>query len=266
MTSEPRILPLPDTGAHLVVGADGRPRIRLRTGRLVLVDAPAAALVEALESGAHGERSTALDRLTLEVQERESADALHRWPQERRDVCLLGTGPLVHDLERVLAAWGARVAVLDPRRHRPSTPRSWSPMPRTPPAAAAGQSSIGFPERGTAWLHVHREGEVVLIDPLAVDPGDPTSVQVAARRVAASSAPASTEAWQRARPLTPGALDDATRALVLARLLHTVLAWAQEDAELDRLRTTLWKVVPATGSVSAHTVLPFPAAPRRVIR
>ncbi|WP_318387299.1 hypothetical protein [Microbacterium maritypicum] len=266
MTSEPRILPLPDTGAHLVVGADGRHRIRLRTGRLVLVDAPAAALVEALESGAHGERSTALDRLTLEVQERESADALHRWPQERRDVCLLGTGPLVHDLERVLAAWGARVAVLDPE----AAPSEHAALVVAYAEDASGRRRWAeldrLPERGTAWLHVHREGEVVLIDPLAVDPGDPTSVQVAARRVAASSAPASTEAWQRARPLTPGALDDATRALVLARLLHTVLAWAQEDAELDRLRTTLWKVVPATGSVSAHTVLPFPAAPRRVIR
>ncbi|MFJ6533605.1 hypothetical protein [Microbacterium sp. NPDC091662] len=266
MTSEPRILPLPDSGAHLVIGADGRPRIRLRTGRFVLVDAPRVALVEALASGADGERSTALDRLTLEVQGRETVDALRRWPEERRDVCLLGTGPLVDELERVLAAWGARVAVLDPEAAPSEHAALVVAYAEDAPGCRRWAELDQLPERGTAWLRVHREGEVVLIDPLALYPSDPTSVQVAARRVAASSAPASAEAWQQAGPLISGALDDATRALVLARLLHMILAWARDDAELDRLRTTLWKLVPAIGSVSEHTVLPFPAAPRRVLR
>ncbi|PRA82460.1 hypothetical protein [Microbacterium sp. MYb66] len=265
MTSEPRILPLPDSGAHLVIGADGRLRTRLRTGRFALVDAPPTELLDALERGVDG-RSSSLDRLILEVQERESADSLRRWPEERRDVCLLGTDPLVGELERVLAAWGAQVTVADPASEPPEDAALVVAYAEDAPGRRRWSELDRLPGRGIAWLRVHREGEIVLIDPIALDPSDPTSVQVAARRVAASSAPASTEAWQQAGPLTPGPVDGATRVLVLARLLHVILAWAQGGAELDRLRTTLWKVVPASGSVSEHTVLPFPAAPRRVNR
>ncbi|MGI0519627.1 hypothetical protein ABY45_03600, partial [Microbacterium maritypicum] len=113
MTSEPRILPLPGSGAHLVVGADGRPRIRLRTGRFALVDAPPAELFGALESDAESDAALTLDRVTREVQEREAADALRRWPVDRRAVCLIGTGPFVDELERMLAGWGAQVTVVD---------------------------------------------------------------------------------------------------------------------------------------------------------
>lgn len=266
MTSEPRILPLPDSGAHLVIGSDGRPRIRLRTGRFALVDAPPAELLDALESGTDGEASAWLRRLTHEVQERESVDDLRRWPEDRRDVCLVGAGPFVDELTRVLGAWGARVTVVDAAAEPPGDAaivvayaddahdrRRWAELDL-------------LPQRGVAWLRVHREGENVLIDPLAVDASDPTSVQVATRRVAASSASASAEAWQQTGLPAVAAVDDATRTLALARSLHVILSWAQDGAELDRLRTTLWKLVPATGAVSEHTVLPFPAAPPRVLR
>lgn len=267
MTSEPRILPLPDSGAHLVTGADGRPRIRLRTGRFVLLDTPPTDLDAALAGGTDGAAADYLRRLAAEVQERESADALRRWPTERRAVCLLGSGPLVDDLQRVLTAWGAQITALDADAAEiPDDAalvvayaedahgrRRWAELDRLPP-------------RGVTWLRAYREGECLLIDPLAIDGDDPTSVQVTARRMAASSAPASIEAWQRSAPPADVIIDEAARVLVLARLLHMILTWARGDAELDRLRTTLWKLVQATGSVSEHTVLSFPAAPPRVIR
>lgn len=263
MTSPLRILPLPDSGAHLVVGADDRPRVRLRSGRFALVDAPPAELFDALAHGAGPETAGFLTRLTHEVQEREAADDLRRWPEERREVCLLGTGALVDELERALTAWGARVTVVE----------ATSALPPDAALVVAYADAVHdrrrwgeldlLPQHGVAWLRVHREGESILIDPLALDASDPTSVQVAARRVAASSAPASTAAWQRSGPAAAAPVDDATRMLTVARLLQVIVAWAQRTAELDRLRTTLWKLVPSTGSVSEHTVLPFPAAPRR---
>ncbi|MFE7196756.1 hypothetical protein [Microbacterium oxydans] len=269
MTSESRILPLPDSGAHLVLGADGRPRIRLRTGRFALIDAPPAELFDVLEApdgGSDGAASALLDRLMLEVQERESVDALRRWPDERRDVCVLGAGALVDGLERVLQSWGARVTVLDPESALPDDTslvvayaddahdrRRWSDLDM-------------LPQQGVAWLRVHREGESILIDPLALDEHDPTSAQVSARRLAASSAPASTEAWQQSGPAPAAPVDDATSVLVLARLLYVILTWARADADLDHLRTTLWKLVPSSGWVTEHTVLPFPAAPPRLLR
>lgn len=266
MISEPRILPIPDSGAHLVVGADGRLRVRLRTGRLALVDAPPGELFDALEHGTADDSTIPLDRLTVEVQQREAEDALRRWPEHRREVCIVGTSPLVDELERVLEAWGARVTVVEPASQPPDDAaivvayaedahdrRRWSALDL-------------LPQRGVAWLRVHREGENILIDPLALDASDPTSAHVAMRRVAASSATASTEAWQQAGPTAATPVDGASRVLVLARLLHVIVAWAQDDEDVDHLRTTLWKLVPATGSVSEHTVLPFPAAPRRVLR
>lgn len=266
MTSESRILPLPDSGAHLVLGADGRPRIRLRTGRFALVDAPPAELFGALESDAESDAAVTLDRVTREVQEREAADALRRWPVERRAVCLIGTGPFVDELERMLAGWGAQVTVVDTA----SEPVDDAALVIAYAEGAHDRRRWAaldlLPQRGIAWLRVRREGESILIDPLAIDASDPTSSQVATRRLAASSAPASSEAWQHAGPPAAVPVDDATRVLALARTLHVILAWAQGGAELDRLRTTLWKLVPATGAVSEHTVLPFPAAPRRVLR
>ncbi|WP_435748859.1 hypothetical protein [Microbacterium sp. PMB16] len=266
MTSEPRILALPDSGAHLVVGSDGRPRIRLRTGRFALVDMPPADLFDALASGIDGETSAYRDRLALEVKEREAADALRRWPAERRDVCVLGTGRLVDGLERVLAAWGARVTIAETASDVSDDAALVVAYAEEARDRRRWAEHDLLPQRGIAWLRVRREGESVLIDPLALDANDPRSVHVATRRVAASSAPASAEAWQQTGPPAAAPLDDATTVLVLARLLHVIHAWAQGDAELDRLRTTLWKLVPATGSVSEHTVLPFPAAPPRVIR
>ncbi|MFK0242935.1 hypothetical protein ACIQTX_18930 [Microbacterium sp. NPDC090281] len=266
MTSEPRILPLPDSGAHLVTGADGRPRIRLRTGRFVLLDTPPTDLDTALAGGTDGAAADYLRRLAAEVQERESADALRRWPTERRAVCLLGSGPLVDDLQRVLTAWGAQITALDADAEIPEDAALVAAYAEDAHGRRRWAELDRLPQRGATWLRAYREGECLLIDPLAIDDDDPTSVQVAARRMAASSAPASIEAWQRSAPPADAEIDEAARVLVLARLLHMILTWARGDAELDRLRTTLWKLVPATGSVSEHTVLPFPAAPPRVTR
>jgi hypothetical protein len=54
-------------------------------------------------------------------------------------------------------------------------------------------------------------------------------------------------------------MDAASVTLVTARVLTMSLAWAQDDEALPRLRTTLWKLVPALGRVTEHPVLAYPA-------
>lgn len=267
MTTETRFLPLPDVAAHLVVDDAGRRRIRLRTGRFVALDAPPSGL-EAAVAGELADADTAayLGRLRAEVNAREAEDSKRRWPAARRAVHVIGTGPVVEALGSACAAWGARItrgassaappedaaiviAYADDARAR----RGWSALDE-------------LPERGIAWLRAYREGECVFVDPIAVDASDAASAHVDARRIAASTAPDLAEAWQRSAPCPAEPLDGAASALLLGRMLHVVLAWAQDDASLDRHRTTLWKLVPALGSTSEHTVLRYPAAPVRVRR
>ncbi|WP_217178784.1 hypothetical protein [Streptomyces sp. AC495_CC817] len=266
MTSENRILPLPDTGAHLVTGADGRLRVRLRTGRLTLVDASSAELHDALLRGQHAGGSDVIRRLTAEVCEREAADTARRWPRARRAVCLLGDGPVLDALGDALAAWGAQVT----RRPLGAEPSADAELVVAVADDAHGRRDWSahdeLPQRGIAWLRVRIEGECVVIDPLSLTADDATSEQVDARRIAASSAPSAAEEWHRSAPRAGGSPDAATTVLAVARLLHTIVAWAQDDPALDRLRTTLWKLVPATGVITEHTVLPVPAAPARVVR
>ncbi|MFF5625558.1 hypothetical protein [Microbacterium sp. LWH10-1.2] len=266
MTAELRIHPLPGTGAHLVSGADGRHRVRLRTGRLTLLDAPPDGLVAAIESAPDGEAADYLHRLTGEVQTREAEDASRRWPTARRAVCLLGSDPILDDLGGALAAWGAAVTRLGAEEEPPQDAALVIAYADDARGRRRWLRHDQLPRRGVAWLRAHRDGECVLIEPLALDGDDPTSVQVATRRAAASSAPTATEAWHRAAPPASAPVDDATRVLVLGRLLQIAAAWAQDGPSLDRLRTTLWKLVPALGAVTEHTVLAYPAAPERVIR
>ena len=271
MTSPSRILALPDSGAHIVTGTDGRHRVRLRTGRFAHISAPSTGLTDALAQRAAlanptGPAADFFERLTVEVNEREMADQLRRWPPERRAVCLFGTSPLLDEVARALAAWGAEVARLDPLAEVPDDAAIVIAYADDAHERRRWAEFDLLPRRGVTWLRVYRDGECVLVDPLALDEADPTSAQVSARRAAASSAPASAEAWQSEAPSAQVPVDDATRVLVVARLVHTVLAWVHEDPSRERLRTTLWKLVPATGIVSEHTVLPFPAAPARVIR
>lgn len=258
MPHRPRITPVPTTGAHVVAVAEDAPILRLRTGDHTAIDSPLSELDGVLDSSSPGAAASAYrDRLLGEIQDRERADAERRWPSDRRRIGLVGTGVLADEIARVLGEWGARVG------------RDVSAAESRNPLALVISVSDGASERrdhaalddllaaGTARLRVYREGECVLIDPLAVDVTDVTATQVSRRRIAASNAPAALEAWHGHGPASDQPIDSATVTLVTSRVLTMILAWAH-DHELAGLRTTLWKLVPALGRVTEHPVLAYP--------
>lgn len=270
MNPEPRITPLPATGAHIVTIDGEPPLLRLRTGRHTALDSPPSALHDELAAERDADPDDAdssgyLARLTLEVQERERADEEHRWPAARRNVGLVGEGVLAEEIARVLEDWGARVT-------------------RTASAASVQAAALivsvadGADERrdravlddllaeGAAHLRVYREGECVFVDPLATGAADASAAHVSRRRIAASTAPAALDAWHRSGPASDLPLDSPTVALVTARVLAIAVAWAQDDDTLPRLRTMLWKLVPALGRVTEHPVIVYPAPHPRASR
>ena len=200
------------------------------------------------------------------MQERERADEEHRWPAARRDVGLVGEGVLAEEIARVLEGWGARVA------------RTASAATAQAAAALIVSVADGADERrdravlddlldqGVARLRVYREGECVFVDPLATETADATAAHVSRRRIAAGTAPGALEAWHGFGPASDHPLDSPTVALVTARVLTMALAWAQGDATLPRLRTTLWKLVPALGLVTEHPVIAYPTPHPRASR
>ncbi|WZH36880.1 MAG: hypothetical protein PIR02_19355 [Microbacterium enclense] len=260
MPHHPRITPVPTTGAHVVTVAEDVPLLRLRTGDHTAIGAPPSELHGILDSPSPGSAASAYrDRLVGEIRDRESADDERRWPSARRRIGVVGTGVLADEIARVLGEWGARVG------------RGTSAAASPDSVALVISVSDGAAERrdhavlddllaaGAARLRVYREGECVLVDPLAVDVTDITATQVARRRIAASTVPGALDAWQLQGPAADQPMDSASVTLVTARVLTMTLAWAQDDEALSRLRTTLWKLVPALGRVTEHPVLAYPA-------
>lgn len=116
-----------------------------------------------------------------------------------------------------------------------------------------------LPGHRAAVLRFYGEGEVVFVDPLCLEPGDPIGWQVLRRRLAASPAPAELRAWLD----TPAASADFTPRdtamdLLAARLLTVVTAWQQDLPSLATYRRTLWRLDTLTLAISEHPVLPFP--------
>ncbi|MFB4354277.1 hypothetical protein RAC69_14085 [Microbacterium sp. LS_15] len=269
MNRAPRISPLPSTGAHVVAVDGAPPLLRLRTGHHVALDSPPATLHD--ELAADTAPSGYLRRLVFEVQERERRDDERRWPAARRHVGVVGTGVLAEEIARALEDWGARVtraasaAALD----EPAVLDDTALLVSVADGADERHDRAvldDLPAPGAARLRVYREGECVLVDPLALDPADATATHVSRRRVAASTAPGAVEAWHGHGPASEHPLDAPTVALVTARVLTMTLAWAQDAPALADLRTTLWKLVPALGRVTEHPVLAYPAAHPRARR
>lgn len=267
MTRATRIVSLAPTGVHLIAAAGDPPVLRLSDGRMLALDDPPTDLLDAASGTSANPKTTAyLDRLLAEVAERREDLALRRWPTAHREVCLLGDAPVLDDLALALESWGGRVRRADAldARDRPGA------LVVAASDDAAGRDGWrvldALPAAGIAWLRVYREGECVWIDPLAVDEHDATSAQVVRRRIAASTAPAALEAWLHHAPAAEAPWDAASRAIVVGRLVQMIAAWARGGEALEELRTRLWKLVPATGAVSEHTVLAYPETAPRVSR
>lgn len=117
-----------------------------------------------------------------------------------------------------------------------------------------------LPAAGTAVLRCYREGELIFVDPLAVEPQDPTGAQVRRRRLAASPAASELRAWleSAAAAAGPAGIPAAAMTILAARLLTTIAAWQRDAPALLTLRRTLWRLDTATLLASEHPVLAFP--------
>lgn len=118
-----------------------------------------------------------------------------------------------------------------------------------------------LPGAGTAVLRCYREGELIFVDPLAMEAQDPSGSQVLRRRLAASPAASELRAWldaSLAADTGPAGIPAAAKAILSARLLTTIAAWQQDTPAVSTLRRTLWRLDTATLAASDHPVLPFP--------
>lgn len=273
------VLPLPETHAHVLSAPDGSTVLRLSSGRFLRVQAPPPGLLPALADDAQGTHETAeyVQVLRDTITTRETADAETRWPSQRRVVGLTGEAKVMDDVAHALQEWGVeprRFAtahqLLEDRQRRLQSAGtdfslviSYADAPRD---RVDWQRLDELPTSGCAWLRAYREGQICFIDPLSINGEDPNSEQVRRRRLAATPTPGLFTTWHDAvAPAEP--LTTAAQVLVSARLLTTALAWAQTEQTLGRLRSTLWKLVPATGQISEHTVIGYdaPYAPAEVV-
>ncbi|KIH99554.1 hypothetical protein LP52_06660 [Streptomonospora alba] len=278
MTGTSRLARLPGTGTDVLVDGDGTGAVRTPAGRFLRLRFPPPGLLDALAGTAGGEEASSAyaDRLTEAMAARERDDAERRWPARRRDVVLLGGGPVLDALAEALGELGADIT-----RHRGGTADEPAPSAVAPdsgiapeagpgcrrlvvafaetPAERAGWAAFdSLPEQGTAWLGGYREGDNCFVDPIRLSADDPTADQVQKRRLAASPVARELAAWQRSASHAPPALPAAARTLLIGRMLTVALAWAQETDELARFRTSLWKYVSASATATEHTVLGYP--------
>lgn len=190
------------------------------------------------------------------------------WPEGRREVWLLGAEELTTPLTGLLRAAGARPRLAEPEELRLGAPAAVVWCLNSPAGQEVWRAADTLPQRGVAWARCHREGWQLWIEPLSVEPGDTTSAQLRARRLAATPAHRElAEYWGESRhqghpvPLTPAA------ASVAAGLLADDLsAWATDAPpqahglpSRRRLRCLDLRHL----SLSEHPVLPVPPVAAR---
>ncbi|WP_116246826.1 hypothetical protein [Nocardiopsis sp. FIRDI 009] len=282
MPPEPSAVPVPGTGAHVIVDGGRTDVVRTSSGHFLRLVSPPPGLLDALggASGGAGEAAEYAAALRARMSAREEEDAQRRWPGPRREVALVGGGPLVDAVADALTDWGASVtrhtdgaALLaavdgtagDDRENGgaagPPSEGAW-PWGLVVAYADSPGERVGWdrldalPSQGVAWLRAYREGENSFVDPICLSGDDPGAEQVYRRRLAASLVPRELDAWRRAAaaaaPPSPAA-----HTLLTSRLLTLALAWAQDSDTLEGYRSTLWKLVPATGTVSEHPILAY---------
>ncbi|PDP87351.1 hypothetical protein CQJ94_12815 [Glycomyces fuscus] len=286
MPPEPSIARVPETGAHVIVDNGGTGVVRTSSGRFLRLVSPPPGLLEVLGGASNGDGDAAAyaEALRARMSAREEEEAQQRWPGPRRGVALVGGGPLVDAVADALTGWGVAVSrhtdggsllaamdgAADDRRGDTGTAgsrgggvRPWGLVVAyaDSPAERLGWDRLdALPNRGVAWLRAYREGENCFVDPICLDGDDPGSEQVYRRRLAASFVPRELDAWRHAAAAAapPSA---AAHVLMTGRLLTLALAWAQGSEALGSYRGTLWKLVPATGTISEHPVLAYDPPP-----
>lgn len=207
-------------------------------------------------------------RLSEELARRQLRHRQESWGQTR---VLLVRTPLGQDLAAALADRGADVEVVDAdvvlEAVSQSRPRVvvWADDTRPPHPGWAGLDAL--PVTGVGWLRAAREGDVVRVEPLALDPDDPTSEQVRGRRLAASpAAPELRALWDvdGAGPVAAHAPSPAARALVLHHVIEVLDAATatcrglRDEHRLAEHRRTLLRVDMVGLRTTSHSVLAYP--------
>lgn len=172
----------------------------------------------------------------------------------REHVTICAPDQLAGTLKQVLGAAG--VAVDRAGEAAAGHPRGL--LLHVPNAAAERRRFEHLPAAGTAVLRCYQEGELVLVDPLATGPQDPSASQVLRRRLAASPASAELTAWLDTPAATGFEVQGVAWTLVEARLLTMIRAWQSGSPALAALRRTLWRLDTRTLVATCHPVLPFP--------
>lgn len=261
---------VPVTGTGAVVFDDtvrGDTVLRTATGRFHHLVGPPDGLVaylagttEAAPSQSGSDVDDYIARLRAEIIDREQHDAQSRWPDDRRDVAVIGSARVASDVADALEQIDVRV-----RRHDGAgtlDPASVALAVAVADDPTEWDALDDLPRCGVAWLRAYREGSVWFVDPIAISVDDPSARQVARRRLAASPVPRHVQAWRRGtRPAAPEP-SLVERVRVVDRLLTVALAWAQDDSRLASHRRTLWTYVAATGRSGEHPVLPYPEPAR----
>jgi hypothetical protein len=282
MPPEPSIARVPGTGAHVIVDSGGSGVVRTSSGRFLSLVSPPPGLLDVLGGASEGDGDAAAyaEMLRARMSALEEEDAQHRWPGPRREVALVGGGPIIDAVADALTGWGAAVTrhtdgeallasmggAIDDDGGDSGTAgppeegvRPWGLVVAyaDSPAERLGWDRLdALPSRGVAWLRAYREGANCFVDPICLDGGDPGAEQVYRRRLAASFVPRELDTWRRAA-VAAAPPSAAAHTLMTSRLLTLALAWAQGSKALGSYRGTLWKLVPATGAISEHPVLAY---------
>lgn len=265
------VVALPGTDAHILSTSDGCPLLRLSSGKFLRIQDSPTGLVAALTAQPAGAASSNdeierfLQVLRDEISTWEAVDAGSRWEAKRRNVTLVGHGPIVNELGAVLKNCNIDVGHFATAQDFLDTEPSQPPATRlhlviayadSPRQRADWDRLDALAKSGYAWLRAYREGQNCFVDPLSISAEDADSEQVLRRRIAANPTPSPFVTWHES-VASAQALSSSERVLLVGRILSVALAWGQSADSVEELRRTLWKFVPATGRISEHSVLGY---------
>lgn len=257
------VQPLGDGLGDIVLPSAGQAAVRTGTGEFLRLQNLPAELASVLAAGVSqdGAAKGYLDTLELELQRRLEQSKADRWAPQRRNICVLGASALAEEFSEVLREMGAKTSASGEANLLLAIEDGPAPSTRWTAYDNAVSRDVG-------WLRAYREGQLLFVDPVSVEPEDPDHNQVVRRRQAASPAVRELSTWWQnvesgSTRLQSIAVPSAAKHLLFARLLNILLAWTNNTAELIDYRRTLWRLEFESYRATEHTVLGFPE-PRRL--